>query len=107
MLSSVHPSLVAAEVRLCEALLNEKKLSEAEPLLRAALNSARSSPFSLLPWQMAESQSALGGCLGAEGNRAEGEKLLRASLPGLQGHPQATVRRHTLQRTQRFLASSS
>jgi len=34
--------------------------TEAEPFLRAALNSARASPFPLLPWQMAEVQSAVG-----------------------------------------------
>ncbi len=107
MLSPVHPSLVAAEVRMGEVLLSENKVAEAGPLLRAALSSAQASPFPLLPWQVAETQNALGAYLIADGKRAEGVKLLRASLPGLKGYPQATVRRRGLQRTRKFLDSSS
>jgi len=77
---------------LGECLYIESRDTEAEPFLRAALNSARASPFPLLPWQMAEVQSAVGAYLVVEGKRTEGEKLLRASLHGLKGHPQATVR---------------
>ena len=55
----------------------------------------------------AETQNAWGAYLVAEGKRAEGIELLRASLPSLKSRPQATVRRRALQRTQKLLTTSS
>jgi hypothetical protein len=92
-LPSGHPNVIAAEVRLCEVLTAEGKAAEAEPLLREALASARSAPFPLLPWQVAETQSALGICLVARGHKAEGEQLLKASQVDLQKDPRPAFRR--------------
>jgi len=90
--SSGHPSLIAAEVRLGEVLIAEGKASEAEPLLREAFASARSAPFPLLPWQIAEAQSALGTCLVALNRAPEGEPLLTASFSDLQKDPRPAFR---------------
>lgn len=91
-LSAGHPNVIAAEVRLGEALTSEGKAAEAEPLLREALTAARSAPFPLLDWQIAEAQSALGVCLVALGRAAEGEPLIKASLAGLQKDPRPAFR---------------
>jgi len=88
-----HPNVVAAEVRLGEVLTAEGKAPEAEPLLREAIASARSAPFPLLPWQIAEAQSALGTCVVALGRSAEGEQLLKSSLADLQKDPRPAFRR--------------
>jgi len=87
-----HPNVIAAEVRLGEVLTAESKAAEAEPLLRETLASARSAPFPLLPWQIAEAQSALGTCLVALGRSAEGEQLLKASQADLQKDPRPAFR---------------
>ena len=88
-----HPNVIAAEVRLGEVLTAEGKASEAEPLLREALASSRSAPFPLLPWQIAEAQSALGRCLVALGRSGEGEPMIQASLADLQKDPRPAFRR--------------
>ncbi len=87
-----HPAIIAAEVRLGEALTMEGKLEEADAVLRTALASARSQPFALSPWRIAEAESALGACLVAEKRTAEGEQLLRASEPALRKHPRSAFR---------------
>ncbi len=85
--------MIAAAVRLGEALTAGGKAREAEPLLRDALASARSAPFPLLPWQVAEAQSALGTCLIEVNRRAEGEPLLKASMADLRGNPRPAFRK--------------
>ncbi|MGB8010596.1 MAG: serine/threonine-protein kinase [Terriglobales bacterium] len=87
-----HPNLITAEVRLGEVLTAEGKAAEAEPLLRETLASARSAPFPLLDWQIAEAQSALGTCLVALGRSSEGEPLLKASQADLQKDPRPAFR---------------
>jgi serine/threonine-protein kinase len=87
-----HPIVIAAEVRLGEVLTAEGKTTEAEPILRNALASARSAPFPLLPWQIAEAQSALGTCLLALNRLAEGEQLQKASQADLQKDPRPAFR---------------
>ncbi len=88
-----HPNVIAAEVRLGEVLTAEGKTVEAEPLLREALASAQSAPFALLPWQIAEAQSALGTCLVASNKTLEGDQLLRASSADLEKDPRPAFRR--------------
>jgi tetratricopeptide (TPR) repeat protein len=87
-----HPNVIAAEVRMGEVLTAEGKGAEAEPILREALASAQSAPYPLLPWQIAEAQSALGSCLVALGRSAEGEPLLKASQADLQKDPRPAFR---------------
>jgi thioredoxin-like negative regulator of GroEL len=90
--SPSSPDVIAVEVRLGEVLTAEGNAPEAEPLLRQALASARSAPYPLLPWQIAEVQSALGTCLVALGRSAEGEQLLKASQADLQKDPRPAFR---------------
>jgi serine/threonine-protein kinase len=90
--SSGHPILIAAEVRFGEVLTAEGKAMEAEPILRDTLASARSAPFPLLPWQIAEVQSALGSCLVALNRATEGEPLLKSSQADLQKDPRPAFR---------------
>jgi tetratricopeptide (TPR) repeat protein len=77
--SAGHPAVISAEVRLGEALMDEGEAVQAEPVLQQALASARTAPFPLLPWQMAEAESALGACLVALHRYSEGQILLRDS----------------------------
>lgn len=88
-----HPDVIAAQVRLGEALTLEGKPAEAEPILRKALGSAQAESFPLLPWQLAEAQSALGNCVAALGRDAEAQPLLRESRAGLANYPEAALRR--------------
>lgn len=94
-----HPSVIAAEVRLGEVLMKEGNLDSAEPLLSHAVKSAHSSPFSLLPWQVAEADSAMGAYLAKRGNLSQAESLLRNSVVSMKDYPQAAMRRRILQRT--------
>jgi eukaryotic-like serine/threonine-protein kinase len=87
-----HPNVIATEVRLGEVLTAEGKSAEAEPILREAFASARSAPFPLLPWQIAEAQNALGRCLMALDRAAEAEPLLKASQADLQKDPRPAFR---------------
>jgi serine/threonine-protein kinase len=87
-----HPNVIAAEVRLGEVLTAEGKAADAESLLREAIASVQSAPFPLLPWQIAEAQSALGTCLVALGRSAEGEQLRKASHADLQKDPRPAFR---------------
>lgn len=93
--SPTHPSLIAAEVRLGAVLTAEGKAAEAEPLLRETLASARAAPFPLLPWQMAEVQTALGTCLLTLGRSSEGQRLINASQSDLLKDPRPLFR-HSL-----------
>jgi eukaryotic-like serine/threonine-protein kinase len=90
--SQGNPNIIAVEVRLGEALTAEGKAREAEPVLRDAFASARSAPFPLLPWQIAEAQSALGTCLMALNRASEAEPLLAASQADLQKDPRPAFR---------------
>jgi tetratricopeptide (TPR) repeat protein len=90
--SSGHPGVIAAQVRLAEVLTAEGEAPEAEPILRQALASAQAAPFPLLPWQIAEVQSALGMCLLALNRPAEGEPLFKASQSVLQKDPRPAFR---------------
>ncbi|HEY4841740.1 MAG TPA: serine/threonine-protein kinase [Terriglobales bacterium] len=91
-LSPEHPNVIAAEVRLGEVLTAEGKAEVAEPLLRQSLASARSAPFPLLPWEIAEAQSALGTCLLALNRLPEGKQLREASEADLQKDPRPAFR---------------
>jgi len=87
-----HPALIAAKVRLGEALIATGDAREAEPLLREALASARTAPFRLLPWQVAEAESALAAGLAALGRSSEAELLAHQSHAGLATHPRPAFR---------------
>ena len=82
-----HPEIIFAEVRLGEALTASGELREAEQILRATLNEARSAPFALSAWRIAEIQSALGICLEAEGDAKGAKSLLEESQNGLRSDP--------------------
>ena len=97
--SAGHPAVISAEVRLGEAPMDEGEAVQAEPVLQQALASARTAPFPLLPWQMAEAESALGACLVALHRYSEGQILLRDSKSVLRTHPEATLRRTALRRS--------
>jgi len=56
-----------AEIRFGGELTAEGKLRGAEPLLQEADAIGHHPPVHLLPWQLAEAESALGGCLAALG----------------------------------------
>lgn len=88
-----HPALIAAEVRLGEALIATGEQRQAEPLLHEALASARAAPFQLLPWQVAETESAMAACLAALGRSREAEALARQSQIGLAAHPRPAFRK--------------
>ena len=88
-----HPAIVAAETRLGEALTAEGKPKLAEPILQEAVKSARSESFPLLPWQVAESENALGVCLAKLGQISEAESLLENSRARLKSHPDHALRR--------------
>src|SRR5579871_2005161 len=82
-----HPEIIFAEVRLGEALTASGELREAEQILRATLNEARSAPFALSAWRIAEIQSALGICLADEGDAKGAKALLEESQNGLRSDP--------------------
>jgi len=89
-----HPEVVAALVRLGEDLIAEGKEVEAEPILRQAVTAARTAPFPLLKWQVAEAESALAACLEAEHRgEEEAQRLEKESESGLQAHPRVVFRK--------------
>jgi len=88
-----HPDLLAAEIRLGEALLTEGRLSQAEPLLRDAVSGAHSAPFPLLPWQVAEAEVTYGVCLARLGRSAESKAALSSGVPALNTYPEAAMHR--------------
>jgi tetratricopeptide (TPR) repeat protein len=88
-----HPDLLAAEVRLGEALMTEGDLSLADPLLRKAVSDAHSAPFPLLPWQVAEAEVMFGVCLARLGRGAESQAALSGGLAALNTYPEAAMRR--------------
>ncbi len=96
-----HPAVMAAKVRLGEALIAEGKLGEAERVLRDADTTAHNPPVHLLPWQVAEADNALGECLAALGKRREAAALLEGSRADLKTHPRAIIREMALSRIQR------
>jgi tetratricopeptide (TPR) repeat protein len=98
-----HPSIVRTEVRLGEALTEEGKLDQAEPLLSDAVKSAHHSPFLLLSWQLAEADSAMAGYLIRENRLSQAESLLRGNDVGMKNYPQAAIKRRILQKTARDL----
>lgn len=73
------------------------KLDQALPLLERAL-SIRRATFPAGHWLIAEAESALGGCLAAEGRFTEAEPLLVHSHPILAGRPLTSETRRALQR---------
>lgn len=94
-----HPLVMAAMIRLGEALTAESKLSEAEPLLREADGVAHHPPVRLLAWQIAEADIALGQCLRALGESSEAATLLERNRLGIEAHPRACIREMDLART--------
>jgi len=82
-----HPRVIYAEVSLGEVFMREGKLVLAEPILREAERSARSAPFALLPWQVAETENALGRCLVRLDRPSEGLRLLRESAQAVGSIP--------------------
>lgn len=69
---------ILAQVRLGEILTWEGKAAEAEPVLRAAMESPQHPPFPLVLWQVSEAGNALGACLISLHHAEEGCSLSRA-----------------------------
>ena len=80
-----------AEIRLGGALTAEGKLRGAEPLLLEADAIGHHLPVHLVPWQLAEAERALGGCLAALGRSSTAPALLEGSTAGLRMHPRALL----------------
>jgi hypothetical protein len=93
-----HPAVIAAEVRLAEILLAAGKASEAEGAMREAMRAANASQFPLLPWQIAEAESALGACLQSLGRDAEAQPFLSRSGPNLRMDPRPAFRKPVIER---------
>ena len=87
-----HPGLVAAKVRLGEALIANGEAPAAEPILRDAAASASSAPFPMPAWQAAEANSALAACWRALGKTKDAESLDRKSESGLALDPRPFFR---------------
>jgi len=85
-------AIIAAEVRLGEALVASGNSAEAETLLRQAVSSASEEPFPLPSWQIAEANNAYGECLKNLGRAREAEPRLRESLGALQSDPRPAFR---------------
>ncbi len=95
-----HPSIISAEVRLGEALVDEGKSAEAEPLLRQAVTEIHAVTFPLVPWQIAEAEIALGDSLAANGHTEQARALLRDPGSRLKGYPEAALRRQIIRRAE-------
>jgi serine/threonine protein kinase/tetratricopeptide (TPR) repeat protein len=87
-----HPAIMIAQVRLGESLTAQGRADQAEPILRQALQSAVSSPFPLVPWQVGEAEGALGACLSALGQHSEADALLLRGKTDLEHHPRPAFR---------------
>ncbi|HEY1986460.1 MAG TPA: serine/threonine-protein kinase [Terracidiphilus sp.] len=90
--AATHPLVIAAKVRLGEALWVANSGEQAESVLRDALHLAETAPYPLFPWQMAEVKSALGACLKSRGRRGEGTQLLADSRAELTNDPRPIFR---------------
>jgi hypothetical protein len=93
-----HPAVVAAQVRLGEALIAEGREFEAQPILHEAVSSARTAPFPLLKWQIAEAESALAACEELLHHTDEAQRLERESQPALSAHPRRPFRQPAIAR---------
>ena len=105
-LGTAHMLVIAAKVRLGEVLTAEAKLPEAESVLREAVNSAHNSPFALVPWQVADAESALGVCLARRGQNGEARSLIEKSMAALKTHPEAALRKRALAKAASVLAQA-
>jgi tetratricopeptide (TPR) repeat protein len=93
ILTPGSPALISAETRLGEALVIQGKPGLAESLLRNAVAAAPRPPFPLLPWQIAEPESALGVFLAKLGRSSEATNLLQHNRTALAQIPQSALRR--------------
>ena len=94
-----HPDIVTSEIRLGEVLTEEGKLDSAEPFLSDAVKSAHNSSFPLLPWQIAEADSAMGAYFAKRGQVSQAERSLRNTEAAMQEYPQVAMKRRILHRT--------
>jgi TolA-binding protein len=94
--------VVLAQVWLGEALTASGKLNEAEQALEGAMKEARSAPFALAAWRIAEIQAALGICLAAQGKSAPAKQMLEASQKGLKNDPHAVFRKLSEERLRKL-----
>ena len=87
-----HPAVIAAKVRLGEALWLAGSSDQAESILEDALHSSQTAPYALFNWQQAEVESALGACLKSRGRATEGARLLAKSRAALASDPRPVFR---------------
>ncbi|HEX2446101.1 MAG TPA: serine/threonine-protein kinase [Vicinamibacterales bacterium] len=76
-----------ALIALSHALIGQRRGNEAIPYLREAMDSIERYPQARYAWFKGEIQSTLGSILGAQGNSAEGEKLLLAGYESMKDLP--------------------
>jgi eukaryotic-like serine/threonine-protein kinase len=96
-----HPALISTETRLGEVLLDEGKTKDAETLLRRAVTEIHAVSFPVMPWQVGETEIALGTALAASGHKTEAEKLLHDPESQLKGYPEAALLRQILHRAEK------
>jgi len=93
-----HPELLLAQVRLAEALLAEKRFSDALDLMKPALDAAKAAPFPLPSWRMAELQVVYGLALRGAGREKEAAALITQTSANLQGYNLAAVKTYLTHR---------
>ena len=79
--------VVTALIALSHALIAQRRVDEAIPHLREALETVEKRPHVRYPWFKGEVQSTLGAALAAQRNSGEAEKLLLAGYEGLRNVP--------------------
>jgi eukaryotic-like serine/threonine-protein kinase len=82
-------AVATALLALGQALLAQRRLDEAAPLLREAVDVIADRPPVRFPWIKGDAQSTLGGVLAAQGQNGEAEKLLLAGYENLKSTPSA------------------
>jgi eukaryotic-like serine/threonine-protein kinase len=87
-----HPAVIAAKVRLGEALWVATSGDQAELVLQEALHLTQTAPYPLFAWQTAEAKSALGACRKSRGHTSEGARLLAESRAALASDPRPIFR---------------
>jgi tetratricopeptide (TPR) repeat protein len=97
-----HPAILAAEVRLGEALVADGHAAEAQPLLAEAAASTKHEPFPLPRWQIAEADNAYGECLQSLGRTAEAARFTDASLAPLAADPRPPFRTGAIARLRKI-----
>ena len=93
-----HPELLLVQVRLAEALLAEKRFQDALDLMKPVLAAAKTAPFPLPSWRMAELQIVYGLALRGRGHEKEAAALIAENSANLQDYNLAAVKAYLTHR---------